>query len=57
MKAIYIKPTTEVVALYTKDDIAGWGLYWTSVTEHWTANEDTFFDDSDDDDHDPFFDD
>ncbi len=58
MKAIYIAPTTDVIALSTKDDITVWGLYWTSQKEHYTANENSFFDEEDfDEDHDPFFDD
>ena len=57
MKAIYIRPETEIVNLYLQKDI-NWGENGdngqsANVT---TANEADFFDDGDDD-RDPFFDD
>ncbi|MBR6417245.1 MAG: hypothetical protein IKS36_00385 [Bacteroidales bacterium] len=58
MKAIYIRPETEIVNLYLQKDI-NWGEHGedggqsANVT---TANEADFFDDGDDD-RDPFFDD
>ena len=58
MKAIYIKPTTEVVALHTKADIAySWKDLAGSVLPYHTANQGDFFAEEDhDEDYDPFFD-
>ena len=61
MKAIYIKPTTDVVVLLTKDNIATDTDWWEladSQDPNHTANSYDFFAEEDqDDDHDPFFDD
>ena len=59
MKAIYIKPLTELVTLNTLNSVLEWGEdeqpsnKWT----HGGANEDAFFAEEDfDDEYDPFFD-
>ena len=58
MKAIYIRPETEIVNLYLQKDI-NWGEQGVNGGQSaivTTANEGDFFDESDDD-YDPFFDD
>lgn len=55
MKAIYIKPVTEEVNLNLKKAIN----YGDDATSQWpdhTANEGNFFEEEQDDEYDPFFD-
>ena len=55
MKAIYIKPVTEKVNLNLQTPIN----YGTNATSQWedeTANEGNFFEEEQDDEYDPFFD-
>ena len=58
MKAIYIRPETEIVNIYLQKDI-NWGQDADMTGQSAnvaSANEGDFFDESDDD-YDPFFDD
>ena len=57
MKAIYIKPLTELVTLNTKKEIL-WGEdeQPSNPYTHGGANEGNFFEEEQDDEYDPFFD-
>ena len=59
MKAIYIKPLTELVKLNTLNGVLEWGddEQPSNILNHGGANEDVFFAEEEyDDEYDPFFD-